>query len=206
MCAFRIVVYNPFFVTSNNFPQKVLLALPGKQRDVFVEPAANAVFGEYMVCNRFSLNNNFKTSVFDVCGVPECCQSLRSKSPALKRRNRYLQVMWDKKPSPSTEHIDFSILPLLELVENTVSNMQFLVAHLVKKVYLDTKVIFPPDGNIPATPQSLLDTAVFHLSKQSGAMASESLWPCGSLALENFCISNGFDPKKIHLRLVSLNF
>uniref|UniRef100_A0A1I7WY81 Uncharacterized protein n=1 Tax=Heterorhabditis bacteriophora TaxID=37862 RepID=A0A1I7WY81_HETBA len=38
MCAFRIVVYNPFFVTSNNFPQKVLLALPGKQRDVFVEP------------------------------------------------------------------------------------------------------------------------------------------------------------------------
>uniref|UniRef100_A0A1I7XKV5 RNA-directed RNA polymerase n=1 Tax=Heterorhabditis bacteriophora TaxID=37862 RepID=A0A1I7XKV5_HETBA len=52
------------------------------------------------------------------------------------------------------------------------------------------------DCNIPATPQSLLDTAVYHLEKQSGSMASESLWLCASLALKNFCISNGFDPKK----------
>jgi len=25
ICAFRIVVHNPFFVTSNNFPSKILL-------------------------------------------------------------------------------------------------------------------------------------------------------------------------------------
>uniref|UniRef100_A0A1I7WH94 TGF_BETA_2 domain-containing protein n=1 Tax=Heterorhabditis bacteriophora TaxID=37862 RepID=A0A1I7WH94_HETBA len=43
-----IVVQNPFFLTSNNFPPKVLLALPGKQRDACVEPTANAVFGEFM--------------------------------------------------------------------------------------------------------------------------------------------------------------
>uniref|UniRef100_A0A1I7WWE2 HECT domain-containing protein n=1 Tax=Heterorhabditis bacteriophora TaxID=37862 RepID=A0A1I7WWE2_HETBA len=47
-CLYKIVIDNPFFVTSNNFPQKVLLALIGKQRDANVESAANAVFGEFI--------------------------------------------------------------------------------------------------------------------------------------------------------------
>uniref|UniRef100_A0A1I7W689 SEC7 domain-containing protein n=1 Tax=Heterorhabditis bacteriophora TaxID=37862 RepID=A0A1I7W689_HETBA len=65
------------------------------------------------VYDRFSSNNDFKASAFDVCGVPRRCRSLTSKSRALKRWNQYLQVL--------------SILPLLELVENTVRNMQFLM-------------------------------------------------------------------------------
>uniref|UniRef100_A0A1I7XVF2 Aa_trans domain-containing protein n=1 Tax=Heterorhabditis bacteriophora TaxID=37862 RepID=A0A1I7XVF2_HETBA len=48
MCVFGIVVHNPSFLTSNNFPQKILLALSGKQRDANVESAANAVFGEFI--------------------------------------------------------------------------------------------------------------------------------------------------------------
>uniref|UniRef100_A0A1I7X6D1 Uncharacterized protein n=1 Tax=Heterorhabditis bacteriophora TaxID=37862 RepID=A0A1I7X6D1_HETBA len=44
--------------------------------------------------------------VFDVRVVPKRCRSLTSKSPALKRRNQNLQVLWDTTPSPSTEGID----------------------------------------------------------------------------------------------------
>uniref|UniRef100_A0A1I7WLM3 Secreted protein n=1 Tax=Heterorhabditis bacteriophora TaxID=37862 RepID=A0A1I7WLM3_HETBA len=58
------------------------------------------------VYDRFSSDNDFKESAFDVCGVPGRCRSLTSKSPALKRRNQYQQVLWDKRPSPSTDHID----------------------------------------------------------------------------------------------------
>uniref|UniRef100_A0A914CC13 Uncharacterized protein n=1 Tax=Acrobeloides nanus TaxID=290746 RepID=A0A914CC13_9BILA len=57
------------------------------------------------------------------------------------------------------------------------------------------KVPLLPDCNIPATPQYLLDEAVFYLSKQSGMLSSGCIWLCGSLALKNFSISNGFDPK-----------
>uniref|UniRef100_A0A914E8H9 Uncharacterized protein n=1 Tax=Acrobeloides nanus TaxID=290746 RepID=A0A914E8H9_9BILA len=64
----------------------------------------------------------------------------------------------------------------------------------VRRVYL-SKVPILPDSNIPATPQSFLDTALYHLSQSSGALSSECLWLCGSLALKNFCISNGFNPK-----------
>uniref|UniRef100_A0A914CFB8 Uncharacterized protein n=1 Tax=Acrobeloides nanus TaxID=290746 RepID=A0A914CFB8_9BILA len=64
----------------------------------------------------------------------------------------------------------------------------------VRRVYL-SKVPILPDSNIPATPQSFLDTALYHLSQSSGALSSEYLWLCGDLALKNFCISNGFNPK-----------
>lgn len=56
--------------------------------------------------------------------------------------------------------------------------------------------VHSPVDNIPATPQSLLDSAVYHLWKQSGLLASESLWLCGSLAIKNFGFKNGFDPKR----------
>ena len=62
-------------------------------------------------------------------------------------------------------------------------------------MYLNESFLLPPDDNIPSTPQSLLGAAVYHLSKQSGSIASESLWLCGSLSLKNFCIANGLDPK-----------
>uniref|UniRef100_A0A1I7WH85 Secreted protein n=1 Tax=Heterorhabditis bacteriophora TaxID=37862 RepID=A0A1I7WH85_HETBA len=64
-----IVVQNPFFLTSNNFPPKVLLALPGKQRDACVEPTANAVFGEFM---RHSLSG-FPNSSHLVQSPLNCC-------------------------------------------------------------------------------------------------------------------------------------
>uniref|UniRef100_A0A1I7XEZ7 non-specific serine/threonine protein kinase n=1 Tax=Heterorhabditis bacteriophora TaxID=37862 RepID=A0A1I7XEZ7_HETBA len=54
----------------------------------------------------FAFNNDFKLSVFAVRGVQERCLSLTSKLPALKRRNPYLQVLWERTLSPSTDHID----------------------------------------------------------------------------------------------------
>uniref|UniRef100_A0A1I7WSD3 Uncharacterized protein n=1 Tax=Heterorhabditis bacteriophora TaxID=37862 RepID=A0A1I7WSD3_HETBA len=59
------------------------------------------------VCNGFSSNNAFKASVFEIRGIPERCRSLTSKSPALKRRNQYLQVLRERTPSSSTDHIDW---------------------------------------------------------------------------------------------------
>uniref|UniRef100_A0A1I7W8G2 Transmembrane protein n=1 Tax=Heterorhabditis bacteriophora TaxID=37862 RepID=A0A1I7W8G2_HETBA len=70
------------------------------------------------VYDAFSSNNDFKASVFTIGGVPERCRSLTSNSPALKRRNQYLQVLWDTTPSSSTDHID---------LHNTVSNIQLLM-------------------------------------------------------------------------------
>lgn len=49
---------------------------------------------------------------------------------------------------------------------------------------------------IPETPQSLIDHAVYQLDYcHSRAMALESMWRCGSLVLENFAFTNGFDSK-----------
>uniref|UniRef100_A0A1I7WFX9 Anoctamin n=1 Tax=Heterorhabditis bacteriophora TaxID=37862 RepID=A0A1I7WFX9_HETBA len=97
VCVLRIVVHNPFFVICDNFPQNVLLTLQ-------ISPiSCNRL---QTVCDGFSPNNDFKASVFDLHDVPKRCRSLTSKSPALKRRNRYLQVLWYKTPLPSTEHID----------------------------------------------------------------------------------------------------
>uniref|UniRef100_A0A914CGB8 Uncharacterized protein n=1 Tax=Acrobeloides nanus TaxID=290746 RepID=A0A914CGB8_9BILA len=75
----------------------------------------------------------------------------------------------------------------------------------VRKVYL-SKVPILPDSNIPATPQSFLDTALYHLSKSSGALSTECLWLCGDLALKNFCISNGFNPKIDNSKTRIVNF
>uniref|UniRef100_A0A1I7X6U8 DUF4220 domain-containing protein n=1 Tax=Heterorhabditis bacteriophora TaxID=37862 RepID=A0A1I7X6U8_HETBA len=49
-------------------------------------------------------------------------------------------LLYQLTASPSTEHIDFSILPLLELVENTVSNMQLLMAHLLPLRHYKSKI------------------------------------------------------------------
>uniref|UniRef100_A0A1I7XLB4 LNS2 domain-containing protein n=1 Tax=Heterorhabditis bacteriophora TaxID=37862 RepID=A0A1I7XLB4_HETBA len=65
----------------------------------------------FWVCDAFSSNNASKASVFDICSVPKRCWSLTSESPALKRRDQYGQIL--------------SILPLLELVENTVEYAVF---------------------------------------------------------------------------------
>lgn len=42
---------------------------------------------------------------------------------------------------------------------------------------------------VPATPQSLLDDAVYNLKQNNGLLASECLWLCGSLALKNFLLA-----------------
>lgn len=51
------------------------------------------------------------------------------------------------------------------------------------------------DLKVYMTPQSCMDSAVYQLSKQRGSLASESLWLGGSLAMTNFCLAHGFDPK-----------
>uniref|UniRef100_A0A1I7WQ47 Secreted protein n=1 Tax=Heterorhabditis bacteriophora TaxID=37862 RepID=A0A1I7WQ47_HETBA len=58
------------------------------------------------VCDGFSSNNDSKASVLEVRGISERCRSLTSKSAALKRRNQYLEVPWERTASPSTEHVD----------------------------------------------------------------------------------------------------
>uniref|UniRef100_A0A1I7WJC9 CFEM domain-containing protein n=1 Tax=Heterorhabditis bacteriophora TaxID=37862 RepID=A0A1I7WJC9_HETBA len=108
---------NPFFVTSNNFPQKILLVL----LLLFSESSGGTHFSNlrispfheivsklfpFFVCDGFTSNYDFEASAFGVRGVPERCRSLTSKSTALKRRNQYLEVPWERTPSPSTEHID----------------------------------------------------------------------------------------------------
>uniref|UniRef100_A0A914D0H6 Uncharacterized protein n=1 Tax=Acrobeloides nanus TaxID=290746 RepID=A0A914D0H6_9BILA len=46
-----------------------------------------------------------------------------------------------------------------------------------REVYL-SKVPILPGSKIPATPQFFLDTALYHLSKSSGALSSSCLWFC----------------------------
>uniref|UniRef100_A0A1I7W9J0 Secreted protein n=1 Tax=Heterorhabditis bacteriophora TaxID=37862 RepID=A0A1I7W9J0_HETBA len=88
---------------SRRFPSFVILC--NRLETVALSTASYSASSSW-VCDGLSSNNDFKASVFAVRGVPECCRSLTSKSPALKRRNRYLQVLWDKTPSSSTDHID----------------------------------------------------------------------------------------------------
>lgn len=61
-------------------------------------------------------------------------------------------------------------------------------------MHLNMNVSTLPDSSIPDTPQSLLDAAAFYFSNECGPMASGLLERCELLALENFCISNGFSP------------
>uniref|UniRef100_A0A1I7WDZ6 EGF-like domain-containing protein n=1 Tax=Heterorhabditis bacteriophora TaxID=37862 RepID=A0A1I7WDZ6_HETBA len=113
-----------------HFPSLRIFPISCNRLETVVLSTANCYASPFRVCDGFSTYNDFKASVFAVRGISERCRSLTSNSPALKRWNQYLQVPWERTASPSTEHIDFSILPLLELVENTVSNMQLLMAHL----------------------------------------------------------------------------
>lgn len=59
----------------------------------------------------------------------------------------------------------------------------------VKKIHLND-VNQLSDRTIRATPQSLLDDAVFNLNQNNSVLASECLWQCGSLALKNFALAN----------------
>uniref|UniRef100_A0A1I7WJA2 CFEM domain-containing protein n=1 Tax=Heterorhabditis bacteriophora TaxID=37862 RepID=A0A1I7WJA2_HETBA len=110
---------NPFFVTSNNFPQKILLVL----LLLFSESSGGTHFSNlrispfheivsklfpFFVCDGFTSNYDFEASAFGVRGVPERCRSLTSKSTALKQHPHLVQS------------ILICIFLLLKLVENTV--------------------------------------------------------------------------------------
>ncbi|KAF7635032.1 hypothetical protein Mgra_00005630 [Meloidogyne graminicola] len=57
------------------------------------------------------------------------------------------------------------------------------------------------DGqNIPATPQVLLDAAVYRYNRKEGLLSSENSWLCASLMLKNFMYQYNFDTKSHRIK------
>uniref|UniRef100_A0A1I7WIN0 Uncharacterized protein n=1 Tax=Heterorhabditis bacteriophora TaxID=37862 RepID=A0A1I7WIN0_HETBA len=89
-----------------HFPSLRIFPISCNRLETVALSTANCYASTFRVCDGFSSNNDFKASVFAVRGIPERCRSLTSNSPVLKRRIRYLQVLWDTTHSTSTDHID----------------------------------------------------------------------------------------------------
>uniref|UniRef100_A0A1I7X5B0 Uncharacterized protein n=1 Tax=Heterorhabditis bacteriophora TaxID=37862 RepID=A0A1I7X5B0_HETBA len=103
---------------ATHFPDLRIFPISCNRLETVALSTPNCSASSPWIYNGFSPIYDFKASVLEIRGIPERCRSLASKSPSLKRQNQYLLAL--------------NILPFFELVENTVSNMQFLVAHLVR--------------------------------------------------------------------------
>uniref|UniRef100_A0A1I7WHB0 Secreted protein n=1 Tax=Heterorhabditis bacteriophora TaxID=37862 RepID=A0A1I7WHB0_HETBA len=89
-----------------HFPSSRIFPISCNRLETVSLSTPNCCASSFRVFDGFSFNNASKAPVFDVSGVPKRCRSLTSKSPALKLRNQYLQVLWQRTPSPSTGNID----------------------------------------------------------------------------------------------------
>lgn len=148
MCAFKIVVYNLFFVADNNFPQKIISTLSGKQRNACVDLANNAVQTVYVVstfqASKFLLVQSSRmrllfnqfpvvpfVSTIDFRWITlanyrslifAAFQSVTNAAIkiilALKCQIQYLQASWNTTSLPEREKINSHVLATLFLSLN----------------------------------------------------------------------------------------
>uniref|UniRef100_A0A1I7XMB3 Protein THYLAKOID ASSEMBLY 8, chloroplastic n=1 Tax=Heterorhabditis bacteriophora TaxID=37862 RepID=A0A1I7XMB3_HETBA len=77
----------------SHFPSLRIFPISCNRLETVALPTPSCSASSSWVYDGFSSTNDFKALVFNVSGVPERCRSLTSKSPALRSRKEYLQIL-----------------------------------------------------------------------------------------------------------------